>query len=214
MKRRIAFVGILFSLLARTAESQSPDEEPRNIEEGSNWSGSISVSTYVTEHSDDFASPVVTADHGSLHLESRYNYEALQTGSIWVGYNMSRGDKLEIAATPMLGLVFGDTTGIAPGYNVSLSYANLELSTQGEYLFDTDGSAGNFFYTWSELTYAPVDWFRAGIVIERTKVLGTDLDVRRGPLLAFTHGPIDFATYWLDPGSSSATFVFAVTAAF
>ena len=85
MKNRIAFVGILLVLLARTAESQNTDEKPPTIEEGSNWSGSISVSTYVAQHSNDFASPVVTADHGSLHLESRYNYEALKTGSAWIG---------------------------------------------------------------------------------------------------------------------------------
>ena len=36
----------------------------------------------------------------------------------------------------MLGGVFGDTTGIAPGYKGSLSWWKLELYSEGEYVFD------------------------------------------------------------------------------
>ena len=41
---------------------------------------------------------------------ARYNYENLETGSVWVGYNLSGGEKLEWELTPMLGGVFGNTT--------------------------------------------------------------------------------------------------------
>ena len=37
----------------------------------------------------------------------------------------------------MIGGVFGDTTGIAPGYKGSLSWWKLELYSEGEYVFDT-----------------------------------------------------------------------------
>ena len=105
----------------------------------------------------------------------------------------------------MLGGVFGDITGFAPGYTVSLSYWKLELFTQGEYFIDAANSEGNFFYTWSELSLAPVDWFRFGIVIDRTKAFGSELDIRRGPLIGVKYKNIDFTTYWLDPGSRSAS---------
>ena len=52
--------------------------------------------------------PTFTADRDWLHLEARYNYEALDTGSAWVGYNFSGGETLAWEFTPMIGGVFGD----------------------------------------------------------------------------------------------------------
>ena len=130
--------------------------------------------------------PTFTADRGWLHLEARYNYEALDTGSAWVGYNFSGGEKLAWEFTPMLGGVFGDTTGIAPGYKGSLGWWKLELYSEGEYVFDTGSSSDSFFYNWSELTLAPVDWFRFGLVTQRTRVYKTDRDIQRGVLAGFS----------------------------
>jgi hypothetical protein len=143
-------------------------------------------------------------------LEARYNYEALKTDSVWLGYNFSTGKKLELQVTPMLGGVFGDISGIAPGYAISLHYKMVELSTQAEYFFDAGNRSNDFFYSWSELSASPADWFRMGVVVERTQASGNS-DVRRGPLVGFKYKNIDLTTYWLKPGSGEATFVFAVT---
>jgi len=187
---------------------------PEDQEEGSKWEYSISNYTFFAVHSQDYANPTITADRDWLHLEARYNYEALKTGSIWIGYNFSTGDKLTIDVTPMLGGVFGNVTGIAPGYTISASYGPIEFYTQGEYFVDAGTSSGNFFYNWSELSCAPARWFRVGLVLDRTKTLGSDLEVRRGPLLGFRYKKVDFTTYWLSPGSREATFVFGVTVEF
>jgi hypothetical protein len=40
---------------------------------------------------------------GWLHLEARYNYEALETGSVWAGYDFNAGKKLVLDLTPMVG---------------------------------------------------------------------------------------------------------------
>ena len=110
----------------------------------SEWECSLSTSTYLAQHARDYANPNFTADRDWLHLEARYNYEALKTGSLWLGYNFSVGKKLTLDATPMIGGVFGDITGIAPGYTISISYEPFELFTQGEYFFDAAIHAGNF----------------------------------------------------------------------
>ena len=153
------------------------------------WSFSASVYTYIVPDDRDYVQPTFTADRGWLHLEARYNYEALETGSAWVGYNFSGGEKLAWEFTPMLGGVFGDTTGIAPGYKGSLSWWKLELYSEGEYVFDTGDSSDSFFYNWSELTLAPVDWFRFGLVTQRTRVYQTDRDIQRGLLVGFRQEP-------------------------
>ena len=101
------------------------------------WSFSASASTYFIPDDNNYVQPTFTADRGWLHLEARYNYEALDTGSAWIGYNFSGGETLEWEFTPIIGGVFGDTTGIAPGYKASLSWRMLELYSEGEYVFDT-----------------------------------------------------------------------------
>jgi len=177
------------------------------------WEFSLSTFTYLAQHARDYTNPNFVADREWLHLETRYNYEALKTGSVWLGYNVSTGTKLRFEVTPMLGGVFKNLTGIAPGYAITISYKTIELSTQAEYFFDIARRANDFFYSWSELSAAPTDWFRMGVVIERTQASGNS-DVRRGPLIGFKYKDVDLTTYWLRPGSSEATFVFAVTVRF
>jgi len=154
----------------------------------SQWSFSASAALYIVPTAASTWQPTLTADRGWLHLEARYNYENLDTGSAWLGYHFSVGDPLTFELTPMLGGVFGDTTGLAPGYKGSLSWWKLELYSEGEYVFDTRSSSDSFFYTWSELTLAPVDWFRFGGVVQRTETLQTDFDIQR-------------ASWWASPTS-------------
>jgi hypothetical protein len=174
------------------------------------WECSLSTSTYLVQNGRDYANPTLVADRAWLHLEARYNYEAIKTGSLWLGYNFGFGKKLAFEITPMLGGVLGDITGIAPGYTISIIYEPIEFFTQGEYFFDAGNRSGNFFYSWSELSYAPVTWFRAGIVLDRTRALGSNFEIRRGPLVGFKYKKVDFTTYWLSPGSRDATFIFTV----
>ncbi len=152
---------------------------------GTAWSFGASACTYIVPDSREFVQPTVTADRGWLHLEARYNYEALDTASAWVGYNLGGGDRLKWEFIPMLGGVFGDTAGIAPGYEGSLGWWKLELYSEGEYVIDTRDSADSYFYTWSELTLAPVEWFRFGLVAQRTRTYETDREMQRGVLGGF-----------------------------
>jgi len=109
------------------------------------WSFSASAYTYFVPDDRDYVQPTLTADRGWLHLEARYNYEALDTSSVWVGYNFNVGEKLNLELTPMLGGVFGTTDGIAPGYKGTLSWWKIGLYSEGEYLFSTGDSSENFF---------------------------------------------------------------------
>jgi hypothetical protein len=174
------------------------------------WSFYAYVYGYIVPESRDYANINLSADRGWLHLEGRYNYEALESGSVWLGYNFTIGEKLVFDFTPMLGGVFGHLTGVAPGYNLSLSYKHVSLSSQSEYVFDTEDSSGNFFYTWSELTYAPWDWLRGGLVAQRTKAYQSSLDIQQGFLLGTSYGKVDFTTYVFNLGWTDPTVVLAL----
>jgi hypothetical protein len=168
---------------------------------------SVSVYTYLVPDEVDYVQPTIAFDREWLHLEGRFNYEDLDTGSIWVGYNFSGGDKFSWEFTPMIGAVFGDTEGVAPGYKGSLSWWKLELYSEGEYMVDARESSDSFFYNWSELTIAPTDWFRIGMVTQRTKAYETDRDIQRGLLLGFSWKNVDLTGYIFNPDQSKPTVV-------
>lgn len=79
------------------------------------WKISINVDGYILPDRDSYGNPTVAADHGWLHLEARYNNEKLRTGSVWFGCNFNAGKEPVLEVTPMIGGVFGETSGIAPG---------------------------------------------------------------------------------------------------
>jgi hypothetical protein len=209
----VIVLGLAVSNLFGGPATIAPLEATGETEE-TKWEYSLSIATYLAQHARDYANPNFTADHDWLHLEARYQYEAVKTGSLWLGYNFSFGEKLAVEATPMIGGVFGDITGVAPGYAISASYKSIEFFTQGEYFFDAAIHAGDFLYTWSELSYAPASWCKVGVVVDRTKALGSSIDIRRGPLVGFKYKKVDFTTYWLSPGTRDGTFIFSVTVNF
>jgi hypothetical protein len=100
--------------------------------------------------------------------------------------------------------------GIAPGYKGSLSWWKLSLYSEGEYVFDTGNSSHSFLYNWSELTLAPVEWFRFGLVTQRTRVYETDREIQRGVLAGFTYKKASLTAYVLNPDESQPTVAVAV----
>jgi hypothetical protein len=167
----------------------------------------MTVDGYLLPDRHGYVNPTVAADHGWLHLEARYNYENLRTGSVWFGYNFRAGKELVLNVTPIIGGVFGRSTGIAPGCEASLSYKHVTLSLSNEYVFDTTDSAKSFYYSWPELTYSPTDWLRVGLVAQRTKAFQTELDTQRGFLLGFSYKHAEFTTYVFNPGWTDPTVV-------
>jgi hypothetical protein len=174
------------------------------------WAFGVSVYTYVVPHDRDYAQPTITADRDWLHLEVRYDYEATETGSLWLGYNFAGGDTLAWTVTPMLGGVVGDTWGIAPGVRGSVAWWRLELSSEDEYVFDTTTSHDSFFYSWSELTLAPLEWVRIGLAGQRTRAYKTDRDLQRGVLAGVSYEHVNLTTYVFDPDTHTPTIVVAV----
>ena len=178
------------------------------------WSFASSVYVYQVRDDRNYAQPTLTADRGWLHLEARYNYEDRNTGSLWLGYTARGGDRIAWELTPMLGGAFGAATGIAPGYRASVGWWRLELSSEGEFLFDVDDSSGSFFYNWSELTLSPADWWRIGLVTQRTRAYQTARDVQRGLLVGASWRKLDVAIHVLNPDDGAPTGVFSIAVGF
>lgn len=155
----------------------------------------------------NYGSPTFTADHNWLHLEARYNYENLRTASLWTGYNFAWGKKWQFAVTPMVGAVFGELNGFAPGCEASLTYKKVALSISNEYVIAPGNTQQNFYYSWPQLTISPTNWFNFGGVAQRTKAYKTSMDVQRGFFVGFSHKKWELTTYIFNPGMSDLTVV-------
>ena len=175
------------------------------------WSFYGSVLTYLLADERNYAQPTFTADRDRLHLEARYNYEGQRTGSAWLGYNFSDGDDVEFALTPMFGVVFGDASGIAPGYKASLSWRKLALDSESEYVFDAHESSDNFFYTWSEFGWAPLEWLRVGLAVQHTKAYESEFEIQRGMLVGISYKRASFTTYIFNPDASRPTVILGIS---
>jgi len=198
---------------APTATATAPTAPPAAEAEKA-WSFSASAYTYVLPDDPNYVQPTFAADRGWLHLEGRFNYEDLDTGSAWFGYNFSVGETVTLDITPMVGVVFGNTAGIAPGYKGSLGWRRLALSSETEFVIDTGSPDDSFLYTWSEFEVAPVDWCRFGLVVQRTKAYQTEFDIQRGFFVGVSYKGLDVTTYVFNPDASRPTVVVGVGLSF
>ena len=209
-----------FFVLVAPAFGQEPavpaPAEPMQVEPAGEpaWSFEASVFTYFVPEDHDFVSPTFSADRGWQHFELRYNYESLDTFSAWLGGNFSFGEELTLELTPMVGVVFGDTNGIAPGYKGTLGWRQFEFYSEGEYVFDADDHHESFFYNWSELTFAPREEFRFGLVTQRTRLFEGEKETNYGLLVGIAREAWSVTGYLFDLDDAKPTFVLAVGVAF
>ena len=201
------FLILIFLLSACTAQAQESDSTKKSWE--------VKANAFFNFIPDDFyIMPVVSADKGHLHLETRYNYEDRNTFSLWGGYNFSLGKKLILDATPILGFVNGQTDGIAPGLKFTLSYWKLSLYHESEYVISFNDSNENFYYLWSEFGLTPSDWITFGVVAQKTKAFGLDREVQRGAYATTEWKKFSFSGYYFNPFDDDQFFVLGISYTF
>jgi hypothetical protein len=172
------------------------------------WEFGISVNGYFLPDQVDYVQPTVTVDHGWLHLEGRYNYEAMRTGSLWAGWNFAWGESPGVAftLTPMLGGIFGDVNGMAPGVKWDLTWGPLEFYSESECVFDFANSFGSYFYSWSEMVAWPFEWLRAGLALQRSRAIESSRFVQWGAVAGVEVWKLNASAYWFNPGQADAQY--------
>lgn len=202
---------VLCALFAIPILAQTEDAAK---EQESSWEYYAELTGNFVPDGDDYVTPVFMADRDWLHLEARYNYEDRDTASVWGGYNFSSEDGESWLIVPMLGAVSGDTDGVAAGVEVTATWKRLDFYVEGERLFASGDDGEDFTYFWSELTLSASDWFRAGLVSQRTRAIETDVDVMRGALVVLTFDNVYLYTSLFEPGSDDETLVVSLGAEF
>lgn len=192
MSTRAALALLVALAACRSTETRDGEEAPA-------WAGQI-AGYYTDPPGDDgYGSAILRADRGALHLEGRYNYEDLDTGSVFVGRTFAWEGDVGLSLVPMIGGVFGRTDGIAPGLELDVIWRALELYVESEYVFDLNDGADDYLFAWSELTVSPLEWLSLGLAGQRTRARETDLEVDRGFLVGFTWGQVGATAYLFNP---------------
>ena len=209
MKPFIAFLALILSipLTAQDTISNHAKKKPRT------WNYQTTLNAYFFK--DDYITvPVVIANHGWLHLESRFNYERLKTISFFGGYNFTAGSKVKLVFTPMAGFAIGNIKGIIPASEVTLTYGKWRFYNESEWLISTEDSRETFFYGWAQLTYAPADWFYFGIAGQRTRLYQTALDYQRGVAIGFIKKKLNVSGYLFNEGFVDPFFLISACVSF
>ena len=203
----IISIGILSILFYSKSLAQDQDTL-----EASDWEYGVETDLYF---GDPFVFlPIVTANKGKLHLEARYNYEDLKTASAWAGYNFFGGEEFEYLVTPMIGVTVGRTDGIMPGLEFALGIGGFELYSESEYLFDFESSENNYFYSWTDFTFSPLDWLWFGISGQRTRLYKTELEIDRGILLGLSYKSIEITGYYFNAFTDDIFFMLSLSTEF
>jgi hypothetical protein len=211
-KGQIAVIALAVLVAGRCLAQDTPANSPSISSSTSSnpWTLSLTTSGYIIPGGESYVSPDFSADRGKLHLEARYNDEAMRTASLWVGYNYTVGKKLVLNLTPMAGAVFGNLNGVAPGCNITLTRNKFQVYASAEEVLSFQSRSNNYFYIWDQATYSPVKWLQVGLVSQRTRTYTTALSVQRGVLVGLTHKKLNLTTSIFNFGWTTPTEVLAL----
>lgn len=192
---RRALFAVIFALVAQLG---SP-----HAHAASAWSPATSLFYFDPSGEDPYLSPIVTVNRRALHLEARYNYEDLDTGSFFAGWTFEGGDNVIMSLTPLVGVVIGRTDALAPGLEAGLVWREVEVYAETEWVIPFDDDSDDFLYAWLEATIAPVEFLHVGLAAQRTRAYESGLEIQRGPMVVVPYSAWSFGAYWFNPDRSA-----------
>ncbi len=144
------------------------------------------------------------------YAEARYNYEDINTFSLYAGRTFSAQRIFSWSLTPMIGGMAGKMKGGSFGLNSECSFKKFGFSSQAQYSLSAETEYDNFFYNWSELYYQPFDWVYTGIAVQHTRMYATNALVDPGVLLGFSYNQWSFPMYSFKPFAAERYFVVGI----
>jgi hypothetical protein len=146
------------------------------------------------------------------YAEARYNYEDIETFSLYLGKSFSGEKNLGYTLTPIVGASIGRFRGVSMGLNMDVEYGKFFFSAQSQYSLATDKGKGSddFFYSWSEAGFQPVEWFYAGASFQQTYMANEKL-LDPGALIGFSFGRYSIPLYGFNLLNEQRYFIIGLT---
>jgi len=198
-------VALACLLIPATASASDGEGEPaREV------SGAVTGFYYAMRDQPDFGVGVASFNRGALHLEARYNYEARNATSLFIGRRFAVGEEVTFEVTPIAGLLFGSTRGLVPGLEASIAYRAFDAYVEAEYVHNLDDGSASYYYAWTEIGWKPVQWLRVGLAAQRTRIVENGRDLQRGAFVQMIWEKVTLAVYGFNPESASRYLIVSV----
>jgi len=139
--------------------------------------------------------------------EARYNYEEVETFSLYLGRAITGGNDLNYSFVPMLGGSVGKFKGVSTGVNVDMDYNKFFFSSQSQYSMPTNPYGHYFWYSWSEVGYQSLKWLYAGLSVQHTHDRLAGDDLQPGMMIGFTFNKFTIPVYTFDPFGNGRSFI-------
>jgi hypothetical protein len=209
--RLIGFARICTALAGLAAVACS-DASAADVQADAEPVASVSATGYYYAMRDqpDFGVGVASINRGPLHIEGRYNYEARNSGSLFVGWKFSGGDVVTFEITPIVGALVGATRGVVPGIEASVAYGPFDAYIEAEYVHDTEHASDSYYYAWSEVGWKPAAWLRLGLAGQRTRLVQSGRDLQRGLFAQFIFDKTTLGVYAFNPDTGSRYAIVAL----
>ena len=141
-----------------------------------------------------------------IYAELRYNYEDVQTVSLYGGKTFGGGNALKFTLTPMLGFSVGKFSGVSLATNADAEWKDFYLSSQTQYSMGTKPGVADFFFSWSELGYSISDNFFGAAAIQYTLQQGVH-DAEPGLMAGVNFKNVSIPVYVFNPFNTGRYFV-------
>ncbi len=141
-----------------------------------------------------------------IYTELRYNYEDVQTLSLFAGKTFTSGKTLDFTITPMAGFSTGKFTGLSLAANLDTEWKNFYLSSQTQYSIGTKKEVDNFFFTWSELGYNISKNLYSGVAAQYTRQQGVG-SIESGFVAGVIFKNVEVPVYVFNPFKPGGHFV-------
>jgi len=204
MTRPLVVLLLFFFSLELRAQDPSP----------SKWKFSAWAEMFILPGEQDYFNPTFYARTEKLHFEARYNYEDVNTASLWVGRRFLLGESVKFIVVPMAAVVVGNTNGLSPGLELEISWKKFDFYSESEHVFDFKTQENNFFYQYGELAIRPIKPIRAGMMVQRTRLFETGRELQRGLFGEYYLGVFRAGVFWFSPFDESHYWIASVSVDF
>lgn len=147
------------------------------------------------------------------YAECRYNYEEVNTFSVFGGKIMEGGKVFRYRFIPMIGFSAGEFTGISLATKTECEWKNFFLSAEMQYSVSCKKDQPSFIFNWSELGYTLSDYFFLGASFQYL-VENKFGRIEPGFMGGVSFKKITMPVYVFSPFKSSRYFVFGVNYSF
>ncbi len=179
------YISILLILLSNFCFSQNKTFHDAGIYTNLDWSKNENIQII----------PQIWTYINKFYLEGRYNYENINTFSLYVGRSISYNNKVYFDFIPMIGGVIGKTNGISPGFNFQLDYKNFSTFTEFQYTIDLKNTYNSFFWDWTRFSFNIFKYVNIGGAIQILDEDIGNLSFKVGPMIGFIYKKFEFEFY-------------------